>query len=83
VAGPVALCTRTGPGLSSNCDMHRRILASTVTLNNLTTQELLKHAEDMMREDQEFLKDFNAAVDQLLKKKEEFQAEHPPFGRYS
>ena len=64
--------------------MHRRILASTVTLNNLTTQELLKHAEDMMREDWEFLKDFNAAVDQLLKKKEEFQAEHPPFGsRYS
>ncbi len=63
--------------------MHRRILASTVTLNNLTTQELLKHAEDMMREDWEFLKDFNAAVDQLLKKKEEFQAEHPAFGRYS
>ena len=55
-----------------------------MTLNNLTTQELLKHAEDMMREDQEFLKDFNAAVDQLFKKKEEFQAEHPPFGsRYS
>ncbi len=45
-----------------------RILASTVTLNNLTTQELLKRVEDMMREDWEFLKDFNAAVDQLQKK---------------
>ena len=60
---------------------HRRILASTVTLNNLTTQELLKHAEDMMREDQEFLKDFNAAVDQLQKKQEKFQTEHHAFGR--
>jgi hypothetical protein len=36
------------------------------------------------RVDQEYLKDFNAAIDQLQKKKEEFQAEHPPFGsRYS
>ena len=52
--------------------MHRRILASTVTLNNLTTQELLKHAEDMMHEDREYLKDFNAAVDMLQKKQEEF-----------
>ena len=59
------------------------MLASTVTLNNLTTQELLKHAEDMMREDQEFLKDFIAAVDQLLKRQEQFQTEHPAFGRYS
>jgi len=60
------------------------MLASTVTLNNLTTQELLKHAEDMMREDQEFLKDFIAAVDQLLKRKEQFQTEHPAWGsRYS
>ena len=54
-----------------------------MTLNNLTTQELLKHAEDMMREDQEFLKDFIAAVDQLLKRQEQFQTEHPAFGRYS
>jgi hypothetical protein len=46
-----------------------------VTLNNLTVQELLKHANDMMREDREFLKDFNAAVDQLQKKQAEFQAE--------
>ena len=61
-----------------------RMLASTVTLNNLTTQELLKHAEDMMREDQEFLKDFIAAVDQLLKRQEQFQTEHPAWGsRYS
>ncbi len=60
-----------------------RILASTVTLNNLTTQELLKRVEDMMREDWEFLKDFNAAVDQLQKKQEKFQTEHPAFGRYS
>ena len=58
----------------------RRILASNVTFSNLTTQELLKHAEDMMREDWEFLKDFNAAVDALQKKQAEFQAEHPPFG---
>jgi len=57
------------------------MLASTVTLNNLTTQELLKHAEDMMREDQEFLKDFIAAVDQLLKRQEQFQTEHPLGGR--
>ena len=62
---------------------HRRILASTVTLNNLTTQELLKHAEDMMHEDREYLEDFNAAADTLQKKQAEFRAEHPPFGRYS
>ena len=48
-----------------------------------TTKELLKRAEDMMREDWEFLKDFNAAVDQLQTKQEKFQAEHPAFGRYS
>jgi len=40
----------------------------------------VKHAEDMMREDQEFLKDFNTAVDQLQKRQAEFEAEHPPFG---
>jgi hypothetical protein len=55
-----------------------------VALNNLTTQELLKRAEDMMREDQEFLKDFNAAINQLQKRQAEFQAEHPDYGdRYS
>jgi hypothetical protein len=49
-----------------------------------TTEELLKRAKDLIRKDQEYLKDFNAAIDQLQKKKEEFQAEHPPFGtRYS
>jgi hypothetical protein len=54
-----------------------------VTFSNPTTQELLKHAEDMMREDQEFLKDFNAAINQLQKRQAEFQAEHPAFGRCS
>jgi hypothetical protein len=54
-----------------------------VTFSNLTTQELLKHAEDIMREDREYLKEFNAAVDALQKKHEEFQIEHPAFGRYS
>ena len=49
-----------------------------------TTEELLKHAEDLMRQDWAYLEDFNAALDQLQKKQEEFQAEHPPFGsRYS
>ena len=48
-----------------------------------TTKELLKRVEDMMREDWEFLKDFNAAVDQFQKKQEKFQTEHPAFGRYS
>src|SRR5438552_10405674 len=32
-----------------------------------------------LREDQEYLKDFNAAVDQLQKKQEKFQAEPSPF----
>ena len=45
-----------------------------------TTQELLKRAQDLIHLDQDYLKDFNAAIDQLQKKKEEFQAEHPPFG---
>jgi len=45
-----------------------------------TTEELLKRAKDLIRKDQEYLKDFNAAIDQLQKKKEEFQAEHPPSG---
>jgi len=54
-----------------------------VTSSHPTTEELLKHAEDMMREDWEFLKDFNAAVDALQKRQAEFQAEHPAFGPYS
>jgi len=49
-----------------------------------TTEELLKRAQDLIHLDQDYLKDFNAAIDQLQKRKEEFQAEHPPFGsRYS
>jgi len=40
--------------------------------------------EDLMRQDWAYLKDFNAALDQLQKKQEKFQAEHPSFGsRYS
>jgi hypothetical protein len=37
----------------------------------------------MMREDCEYLKEFNAVVDALHKKHEEFRAEHPAFGPYS
>ena len=48
-----------------------------------TTEELLNRAEDLIRQNQEYLEDFNAALDQLLKRKAEFQAEHPAFGRYS
>jgi hypothetical protein len=33
-----------------------------------TTEELLKRAKDLIRKDQEYLKDFNAAIDQLQKK---------------
>ena len=54
-----------------------------MTFSNPTTEELLKRAEDLMRQNQEYLEDFNAALDQLLKRKAEFQAEHPAFGRYS
>jgi len=39
----------------------------------------MKRAEDMMREDWEFLKDFNAAVDALQKRQEEFQVETTRF----
>jgi hypothetical protein len=60
-----------------------RILPN-VTSSTLTTQELLKHAEDIMRRDWEYLERFNAAVDALHKKHEDFQVEHPGFGdRYS
>jgi len=48
-----------------------------------TTEELLERAEDMMRQDWAYLKDFNAALDQLQKKQEKFEAENPGFGRYS
>jgi hypothetical protein len=59
-------------------------LASNVTFSNLTTEELLELAEDLIHQDQEYLEDFNAAIDQLQKRKKEFQAEHPAFGsRYS
>jgi len=43
----------------------------------------IDHSEDLIRQNQEYLEDFNAALDQLLKRKAEFQAEHPAFGRYS
>ena len=71
---------RSSAGRSS---IDRRILALTVTFSNPTTEELLKRAEDLMRQNQEYLEDFNAALDQFLKRKAEFQAEHPAFGRYS
>ena len=65
-------------------DLRRRILACAVPSHSPTTEELLKRAEDLMRQDWAYLKDFNAALDQLQKKQEEFQAEHLPFGsRYS
>jgi len=38
----------------------------------------------MIHEDQDYLKDFNAAVNQLRKRQAEFEAEHPGFrDRYS
>jgi len=49
-----------------------------------TTEELLQRAEDLIHQDQEYLKDFNAAIDELQKMQAELQAEHPPWGsRYS
>ena len=64
--------------------LSRRRILGTVYSSTPTTEELLKRAKDLIRQDQEYLKDFNAAIDQLQKKKEEFQAEHVPFGtRYS
>jgi len=48
-------------------------ILGTVHSSTPTTKELLKRAEDMMREDWEFLQT----------KQEKFQAEHPAFGRYS
>jgi hypothetical protein len=52
---------------------HRRKPTRNVTFSHPTTQV----AEDMMREDREFL-DFNAAVDALQKRQAEFQAANPP-----
>jgi len=41
-------------------------------------------AEDLMRQNLEYLKDFTAALDQLRQRQAAFLAEHPPFGsRYS
>jgi len=40
-----------------------------------TTEELLKHAEDLMRQDWAYLKDFNAALEQLQKNQEKFAEE--------
>ena len=62
----------------------KRILALTVTFSNTTTEELLKRAEDLIRQNQEYLEDFISAMNQLLKRQAEFQAEHPSWGsRYS
>jgi hypothetical protein len=38
-----------------------------------TTEELLKRAKDLIHQDQEYLKDFNAAIDQLQKRLAEFR----------
>ena len=46
--------------------------------SDLTTEELLKRAEDLMRQDWAYLEDFNAALDQLQKRQEEFQALNVP-----
>jgi len=54
-----------------------------VSSSDLTTEELLKRAEDVMRQNQEYLEDFNATIDRLQQRQAEFQAEHPAFGRYS
>jgi len=51
-----------------------------VTFSNPTTEELLKRAEDLMRQNQEYLEDFFAAMNRLLKRQAEFQAEHPHWG---
>ena len=62
----------------------RRTLARRVPSSRPTTEQLLKRAADLMRQYREYLENFNAAVDQLLKLQAEFKAEHPPFGsRYS
>ena len=71
------------PIFASRLDSQRRILASAVPSHSPTTEELLKRAEDPMREDCAYLKDFNAAVDALQKRQAEFQTEHPAFGRHS
>jgi len=48
------------------------------------TEELLNRAKDLIRQNRAYLEHFNAVIDQLHKREEEFQAEHPPWGtRYS
>jgi hypothetical protein len=54
-----------------------------VTFSNLTTEELLKQIEDLMRQDQAYLEHFNATIDRLQKRQDEFRAEHPAFSPYS
>jgi hypothetical protein len=61
----------------------RRILASNVTSSHPTTEELLKRIEDLMRQDQAYLEQFNATIDRLQKRQDEFRAEHPAFSPYS
>ena len=58
----------------------RRTLAGSVPSSRPTTEQLLKRAADLMRQYREYLENFNAAVDQLLKLQAEFKAEHPPSG---
>ena len=61
-----------------------RRLLGTVHSSTPTTEELLKRAEDLIRQNQECREDFIAAMNRLLKRQAEFQAEHPPLGpRYS
>ena len=75
---------RTLPIFASRLDSQRRILASAVPSHSPTTEELLKRAEDLIRQNQECREGFIAAMNRLLKRQAEFQAEHPPWGsRYS
>jgi hypothetical protein len=55
-----------------------------VTVTDPTTEELLKRAQDLIHQDEDYLEGFNAAIDQLLKMQEQFRTEHPRSGdRYS
>ena len=63
---------------------HRAYTFGTVHSSTPTTEELLNRAKDLIRQNREYLEHFNAVIDQLHKREEEFQAEHLPWGtRYS
>ena len=52
--------------------------------DNPTTEELLKRAQDMIHEDQDYLKGFQRCRKPTPKRQAEFEAEHPGFrDRYS